>query len=128
MIDLKPYFDAVNAAAAEVQRIATDLDALFREETEEAGAKDMAMAKALAMKPELEEAQRKHEEAIALYEAMQKSNRPNDVARNFIPVSNTQPDQDGKGSQPSLIKRQDYNRMSLVDRARFVRSGGTVED
>src|SRR3990172_1204369 len=86
MIDLKPYFDAVNAAEAEVQRVANELDALFRQETDE------AKAQALARQPELEKAQAKHAAAISLYEQMQKANRPNDIAKNFVPVSNTPPD------------------------------------
>ncbi len=121
MLDLKPYFDAVNAAEAEVQRIANDLDALFRQGTDE------SKAQALALRPALDAAQSKHAEAVSLYEAMQKANRPNDVARNFVPISNTLPGQ-AEGRQPAVIKRQEYDRMSLVDRALFVKSGGTLED
>lgn len=121
MIDLKPYFDAVNATEAEVQRIASEIDVLFREETDE------SKIKALALKPKLDEAQDKHVQAVALYESMQKANRPNDVAKNFVPVSTTSPTE-AEGSQPSMIKRAEYDKLSLVDRARFVVSGGTVED
>ena len=121
MLDLKTYFDAVNTAEEEVQRIAKDLDALFQEGTEE------SKAKALELRPTLDAAQAKHAEAVALYEAMQKANRPNDVARNFVPVSNTPPDQ-VEGNQPAVIKRAEYEQMNLVDRARYIRSGGTIED
>lgn len=120
MLDLKPYFDAVNAAEAEVQRVAHELDELFRQGTEE------SKIDALALRPALDEAQNKHAEAISLYEAMQKANRPNDVAKNFIPVSQTNPE--AENNQPTAIKRQDYEQLSLVDRARFIRSGGTIED
>lgn len=121
MLDLKPYFDAVNAAEAEVQRVASEIDALFREGSEE------SKTKALALRPALDEAQNKHAEAMTLYEAMQKANRPNDVAKNFVPVSQTKADE-AEGHQPSKIKRQEYERMSLNDRAKFIRSGGTLED
>ncbi len=121
MLDLKPYFDAVNAAESEVQRIAGEIDALFREGTDE------SKVKALEMKPVLDAAIAKHDEAVALYEAMQKANRPNDVAKNFVPVSNTLPDQ-AENNQPAVIKRAEYDRMNLIDRARFIRSGGTLED
>lgn len=120
MLDLKPYYDAVNAADAEVQRVASEIDALFRDGTDE------SKAQALAMRPALDEAQAKHAEAVQMYEAMQRANRPNDAAKNFVPVSNTQPDPDG--NQPSVIKRAEYDRLSLVDRAKFIRSGGRVED
>jgi ElaB/YqjD/DUF883 family membrane-anchored ribosome-binding protein len=121
MIDLKPYFDAVNATEAEVQRIASEIDVLFREETDE------SKIKALALKPKLDEAQNKHAQAVALYESMQKANRPNDVAKNFVPVSTTQPEP-AEGSQPTVIKRQEYDRMSLIERDRFIKSGGKLED
>jgi ElaB/YqjD/DUF883 family membrane-anchored ribosome-binding protein len=121
MIDLKPYFDAVNTAEAEVQRVAAELDALFREGSDE------SKAKALELKPTLDAAQAKHAEAVALYEAMQKSNRPNDVAKNFIPVSKTTTDT-AENSQPTMIKRSAYDALSLVDRAKFIKSGGRLED
>jgi ElaB/YqjD/DUF883 family membrane-anchored ribosome-binding protein len=120
-VDLKPYFDAVNAAEAEVQRVAHEIDELFRAETDE------SKAEALEMKPLLDAALAKQAEADALYEAMQMTNRPNDAAKNFVPVSTTSPD-DAEGHQPSVIKRQEYDRLSLVDRAKFIRSGGTIED
>lgn len=121
MLDLKPYFDAVNAAEAEVQRIAHEIDAHFQEGT------DDSKAKALELRPALDEAQNKHAEAVSLYEAMQMANRPNDVAKNFVPVSNNLPDQ-AEGTQPTVIKRQEYDGMPLVDRAKFIRSGGSLED
>jgi len=121
MLDLKPYFDAVNAAEAEVQRIASELDALFRQGTDE------STAKALELRPALDEAQGKHAKAIELYESMQRANRPNDVAKNFVPVSTTRSEL-AEGSQPTIIKRADYERMPLGDRANFIRSGGRLED
>ena len=121
MIDLKPYFDAVNETEAEVQRVAAELDARVRSGSDE------SMAAALARRPELEAAQKKHAEAVKFYETMQLANRPNDVAKNFVPISNA-PQEPAEGSQPSLIKRADYDRLSLVDRDRFIKSGGTLED
>ena len=121
MLDLKPYLDAVNAAKDEVQRVAKAIDAQFTEGTDE------SKTAALALRPTLDEAQSREADALALYEAMQKANRPNDVARNFVPVSNTSPD-DTEGSQPSVINRQAYNALSLVARAEYIRSGGRVED
>ena len=121
MLDLKPYFDAVQTANAEVQRVANEIDSLFREGSAE------SQAKALEMRAALDEAQQKQSEAVALYESMQLANRPNDVAKNFVPVSTTETEP-ADGNQPAVIKRDDYDRMSLVDRAKFVRSGGKIED
>lgn len=119
MLDLKPYFDAVNSAEAEVQRVAHELDALFTEGTEE------STLQAIALRPVLDEAQNKYANAVSLYEAMQMANRPNDVAKNFVPISNNQ---EPEGNQPTVINRKDYDQMSLIDRARFIRSGGTLQD
>lgn len=121
MLDLKPYFDAVNKADADVQKIANEIDLKFNEGTDE------SKLQALALRPALDDAQNKHSEAVALYESMQKTNRPNDIAKNFIPVSST-PAEDAVDTQPTVIKRDAYERMSLNDRAKFIRSGGTVED
>ena len=121
MIDLKPYLDAVNSAADQVQSIASEIDVLFTEGTDE------SKLKALELQPSLEGAQAEHERQLALYESMQKANRPNDIAKNFVPVSTAQPDETD-GTQPTVIKRPEYNAMDLVKRARFIKSGGTVED
>jgi hypothetical protein len=120
-VDLTPYFDAVNTTEAEVQRIAGELDALFRLGTDE------DKAKALERMPELKTAELKHEEAIEAYGLMQMTNRPNDIAKNFVPVSNTQPEP-AEGSQPTVITRQEYNQMTQIDRARFIKSGGRLKD
>ena len=120
MIDPKPYYDAVMTTEAEVQRIASEMDALFRLETDE------AKAQALAKNAELEAALKKHDEAVSTYENILKANRPNEIAKNFVPVSTTTPE--GEATQPTVIKRQAYDAMLLVDRANFIKSGGTVED
>jgi hypothetical protein len=122
MLDLKPYFDAVNESDAEVQRIAKELDTLFCDGSEESKLKAL-----VDLRPALDEAQKKHAEAASLYETMQNANRPNDIAKNFVPVSETSSEQP-EGKQPTVIKRADYDKMSLVDRAKLIRSGGTLED
>ncbi|MHB9033134.1 MAG: hypothetical protein ACYC6L_08815 [Anaerolineae bacterium] len=120
MLDLKPYYDALNEADAEVQRIANEIDTLFRAGTDE------GKTAALEKRPALDAAQSKQAEAAALYETMQRANRPNDAAKNFVPVSNTTAE--AAGEQPSVIKRTDYDRLSLQERGSFIRSGGTIED
>lgn len=121
MLDLKPYYDAVNAASDQVQLVAKEIDELFTAGTQE------SKAQALALRQKLEQAQANHADAVAMYEAMQKANRPNDIAKNFVPMSKTNPN-DAEGSQPTVIKRQQYEGMSLIERAKFIRSGGTLED
>ncbi len=120
MIDLKVYYDAVIAAQAEAQKIAHEIDALFRDGTEE------AKAQALSKQPDLEKAHGKTLQANELYESMQLASRPNDVAKNFVPVStHVEP---AETNQPTIISRQAYDKLSLNERAKFIRSGGTVSD
>ncbi|NMC30749.1 MAG: hypothetical protein GYA45_11835 [Pelolinea sp.] len=122
MNDLKPIYDKVIEKGAKVQRIASEINELFREESEE------SILKAIVDKgPELDEAQNEYDEVFALYESMQKATRPNDIAKNFVPVSDTvtEPPED---SQPTVIKRAEYNKLTPVDRAKFIRSGGSIED
>lgn len=120
MIDPKPYQDRAIAKEAEVQRIAAEIDRLFTDGTDE------GQVKALELQPALEEAQSEAAKALAFYESVLKTNRPNDIAKNFVPVSTETEDADG--SQPSVIKRPEYDRMDLVQRALFIKSGGRVED
>jgi hypothetical protein len=122
MFDLKPCLDAVNAAKDEEQRIANEIQSLLAEGTEESTLKAV-----VELQPKLDEAQKKLAQAESLYESMQSANRPNDIAKNFVPVSNAQPG-DEVDQQPTTIKRAEYNKLSLVDQAKFIRSGGTVED
>jgi hypothetical protein len=121
MDNLKPFIDAVNAAADEVQRIASEIYTFYEEGSVE------SKVKALDLRPALDQAEAEHEKQLALYESMQKAHRPNEIAKNFIPISTAQPDQT-EGSQPTVIKRSAYNEMSLVQRAQFIKSNGTVED
>ncbi len=122
MFDLKPYLDAVNAAKDEEQRIANEIHTLLSDGTEESKLKAVA-----DLQPQLDEVQTKLAKAESLYESMQKANRPNDIAKNFVPISNSQP-ADEVDQQPTTIKRAEFNKLSVNDQAKFIRSSGTVED
>jgi len=122
MFDLKPCLDAVNAAKDEEQRIANEIHTLLLDGTEESRLKAV-----IDLQPKLDEAQKKLADAEALYEKMQRANRPNDIAKNFVPVSNTSPE-DEVDEQPTTIKRAEFNKLSLSEQAAFIRSGGALED
>ncbi len=121
MADLKPYLDRINKTADAVQLVAQKIDELMAEGSDE------NYLKALDLCPALDEAEKAHEKAVSLYQHVELADRPNDIAKNFIPVSST-PLEPGEGSQPTVIKRTDYNKLRPIDRARFVKSGGKVED
>jgi hypothetical protein len=121
MLDLKPYHDAVLMTDAEVKRIANECDAHFQEGTAE------SKEKALALRPALDEAQNKADEALKLYDSMKKAAQPSDVARNFVPVSDTPltPESD----QPKgVMKRTDFEVLNAVEKRKFALSGGKVVD
>jgi HK97 family phage major capsid protein len=73
-MDLKPYFDAVNTAEAEVTRLRNEIDSLFRAGDQK---------KALDLRPALDEAKTKAKEANDLYLSMRDAGNPADPARNF---------------------------------------------
>lgn len=120
--DLKPYYDAVNSAQAEVDRIAHEIDTAMTDGSDE------AKLKALELQPELDGALKKLEDASKLYESRQKADRPNDIAKNYVPVSNTPVESSNGDQQPTEINRAAFNALSLVDQSKFIRSGGTVKD
>jgi hypothetical protein len=120
MLDLKPYFDAVNTANEEVQRVAAQIDAAFQPGTDE------GKAQALALRPALDEAQSKADEAVKLYESLKKANQPSDM-KAFVPVSPTPTTPDPE--QPKgVMKRADFKALSSADREAHIRGGGTVVD
>lgn len=121
MRDLKPFQDEVVNRQAAVDKIADDMVKLMSDEGDE------GKALALELKPELVAAQDALKEATDTYERMKQADAPSDVLKNFVPVSNTEgePEPD---KQPSTIKRADYDKLSQVDRANFIHSGGKIED
>ena len=120
MLDLKPYYDAVLTTDAEVKRVANEINALFQGETDE------GKAQALALRPALDEAQKKADEAMTLYEAMKKANRPSDIAKNFVPVSNTSTTPDEE-TPAGTMTRSDFEALNTFDRMAFIKSGGQIE-
>lgn len=122
MINLKTYLDAVNAAHDDAQQQAHIIDGLLKEGTEES--KQMA----LGMRSALEEAQTRHADAVAMYELMQRACKPNEVAKNFVPVSLSAPSGVEAGSDAIIIKRSEYDAMLHSERYKFIRSGGKIED
>lgn len=120
MLDLKPYYDAVVTADAELKTVASNIDTLFRTGTDEA--KDQA----LALRPALEEAIGKYDRAEQLYDSLKKANLVSNVAANFVPVSPTNPAPEDPSS--GAMKRADFMALTPAARAEHIKCGGTVED
>ncbi len=118
-MDLKPYYDAVNTANADVQRVAHAIDALFNEGSEE------SKQKALEMRAALDDAQKKADDAAALYDALKKANRASTVAENFVPTSTAAA---AAAEQPSVMKRAEFEKMTPKERMAFAKANGMLED
>lgn len=121
MLDLKPYHDAVITADEEVKRVANEINTLFLTGTDE------AKVQALALQETLDTAQAKYDAAHKLYESLKKANQSGDIAKNFVPVSPTNPTDEEEHS-PTVMKRSDWIALSHVDRAAFIKGGGKLED
>ncbi len=75
---LKPYLDAVNEADAEVKRIRQEIDTAFKTNDKQ---------KAMDMKPSLDEAKKKADDANAMYVSMRDSGETSDASRRFTAVN-----------------------------------------
>ena len=117
MAKLKEMYEAAKAADAKVQVIMRDMVTAFEDGTEE------GKLKALEMRPALDEAKTLAEEANRLYISARDADftDPDNAARKFVPLSD-----DGKPKKQ--MSRTDYDRLSLIEQAQFIRSGGSVED
>jgi len=122
MPNLKPYYDAALAADAEVRRILNEMDAAFNEGTDE------GKAKALALRPALDEAKTKAEEANKLYASMRDASLVND---SMAALFTTPPDpakEEQTDASPKVMKRSDFNELPPKDRLAFAKAGGQIED
>jgi hypothetical protein len=119
MLDLKPYYDAVVTAEANLKAKAEEINALFFLGTDE------AKTQALALRPALDEAQNKYDQAAVLYESLKKANSISNVAAAFVPVSDTSPTPD---APRGVMKRIDFFALLPAAREEHLRKGGKVED
>lgn len=121
MLDLKPYHDAVIMTDAEVKRVANEIDALFREGTDE------AKQNALALQESLDTAQGKYDAAIRLYESLKKANSTSNTAQRFVPVSET-PAAPEEETPKGVMKLSEFQNLSPRERLAFAKAGGRLED
>jgi len=123
MPNLKPYYDSALAADAEVKRILAEMDVAFTDGTEE------GKEKALSLRPALDEAQKKAEEANKLYASMRDASLVNDSAASLFttppdPAATTTANE--KGSP--VMKRVEFDALSPARRMKHMKAGGIVED
>lgn len=121
MSNLKPMYDAAIHADAEVKRILNEMDAHFNDGTEE------GKKKALELRPALDEAKIKAEQANELYVSVRDASLVNDnMAALFTPPAD--PAQtDPKDADPKVMNFRDFQAMSPSERMAFVKAGGKIE-
>jgi hypothetical protein len=119
-MNLKPYFDAAQAANAEVLDVANKIDAAFSLGTED------GTAQAMEMRQSLDEAQARAEAAGKLYQSMKNAAATGENAAKFVPasVSTETAAQAGK----KVISRAEFDQLSYADRYTFFKDGGSVMD
>lgn len=121
-MNLKPYFDAVQAANAEVMRVASEIDGHFTSGTDE------GIQQAMAMRVELEGAQARAAEADGLYASMKAASDRGEAgeAARFVPVNEGA--EKVAGSAAKQITRAEYEAMAFGDRHAFLKAGGAIVD
>jgi len=122
MQNLKPYYDAALAADTEVKRIAQEIDTHFSDGTED------GKKKALELRPALDEAKSKAEQANQLYISMRDASLVDDnAAALFTPPADPAAQSD-KGEDPKVISRTAFDALNPAARSKFINAGGKVQD
>jgi hypothetical protein len=121
MTDLKPYYDRVISAQANLQAVVNEIDTAMALGTPE------GEAAALALESKLDEATAKVEAAEAFYAKIQKGAKTSTAAKNFVPVSTTDAT-DGEAAKKGVMKRADFDALEAFEKSDFVKSGGKIED
>jgi hypothetical protein len=122
MSNLKPMYDAALAADAEVKRILNEMDTLFNDGTEE------GKEKALELRPALDEAKYKAEQANSLYVSMRDASLTTDNSAALFTPPADPATHDQKDENPKVMNRAAFKQMHPVEQAKFITGGGTVED
>jgi len=125
-MNLKPYLDAAQAADAEKKRILAEMDAAFNEGTPE------GKEKALSLRPALDEATAKADQANQLYASMRDASLVTDNMASFFTVppdpavpSLNQSDESGK---PKTMALPEFKALTPRERLAFAKSGGKLTD
>lgn len=120
-MDLKPYLDAAQKADEKAQSVMADINAAFLLDTED------GRAKALELRPALDEAQKQAKEANQLYVSMRDaSSASSEAAKLFIPAGAASAANAASASKE--MKREEFAALPADQQLAFVKSGGKVTD
>ena len=122
MANLKPLLDAAQAADAAMVAIRDQILSLANEGTEE------SIKKANDLRPQLEQAKIKADEANHLYVTVRDASLVTDNAAPLFVAPADPATQAGQGAAPKAMKRDAFQALSPADRMAFARAGGRVDD
>lgn len=117
-VNLKPYYDAALAADAEKQTIMAEMDAAFNEGTEE------GKTKALELRPALDAAKVKAEEANKLYASMRDASANSTSAPSKFVSDQTDAEESGKNVKTFA----EYQALTPKERLAFSKAGGRIQN
>jgi hypothetical protein len=117
MAKLRDLYDSARAAEEKVQIIMNEMLTCFSEGTEE------GKAKALALRPELDEAKSEADEANQLYISARDADasEANGAASKFVPTG-------GGEKKAKELTRQEFESLSAADRMSFMLADGKIKD
>ena len=119
-MDLTVYFEGAQQATEAVQAILREMDAAYSTGAEE------GKARAMALRPALDEARAKAKAANELYVSMRDATAASEsAAKQFVPTADL-----GTPAPASAqtLQRQAFSALPLVEQARYIQSGGVVAD
>ena len=119
MTNLKAVLDAARAADDELKRILAEMDAAFSLDTED------GRARALELRPTLDEAKRKANELNQLHASMRDAFSEENAASLLVPPADpgaTNP------AQANTMSRDQFSALSAAARMDFIKSGGKITD
>ena len=123
MPNLKPYYDAALAADTEVKRILNEMDTHFNDGTEE------GKTKALELRPALDEAKVKSQEANTLYISMRDASLVNDnAAALFTSPADPAAESDQPGPGSKVMNRAAFRSLDPSAQMEFSKAGGKLVD
>ena len=121
MPNLKSFYDAALAADAEVKRILANMEAYFNDGTED------GKTKALELRPALDEAKIKAEQANTLYISVRDASLVNDsAAALFTSPADPAAQHDQGGDSDKVMNRAAFRSLSPAAQMEFSKAGGTL--
>lgn len=120
MLNLKGPYDVQAAAEQAMQLKAAEISALLDQGTDE------ATQQALALQNSLEDLQADYKAKNALYNKLVEVNSPDNVAKLFVPASQTPTTPDAE-KPAGVMKLAEFHKQSPKERMQFVKAGGKIE-